>query len=354
MKPYDTLASDAHDRGQIIALFASRRRPRSSSPSALVIDGGNALVAASASQNASDFAALAGARIVATWIDGDTTNGTDANVRAAITSTLAANGADPVTFRADPDGAGPLRAGRVRQRGRRDDRLRRRGRRRHPAGHGRRDGRQHDDLQAVLARHHRGQPMERQLRGDGTRRLSRPALLAGRCSRWASPRRSSRRMPFCTGAVGSSPDCHAAEPDARQPERAGRLRLAQVRRRPALHRLRPGHGPECRLRQQQAVPPGRDRQQRTGGNEPPGNSFGCCTAVSGDPDLDRIGSLPGNKASADCDYYIDNEIVVTVPIWDYAGGTGANGWYHIIGFAGFQITECDGGKDISGVWRKAV
>ncbi len=88
------------------------------------------------------------------------------------------------------------------------------------------------------------------------------------------------------------------------------------------------------------------------GNAPPGNSYGCCDAVSGDPDQDRIGSLPGNKASADCDYYIENEIVVTVPIWDYAGGTGANGWYHIIGFAGFQITECEGGKNIAGVWRK--
>ena len=55
---------------------------------------------------------------------------------------------------------------------------------------------------------------------------------------------------------------------------------------------------------------------------------------------DRIGSLPGNKVSADCSYYIDNEVTVTVPIWDTAGGTGSNGWYHIVGFAGFQITEC--------------
>ena len=37
---------------------------------------------------------------------------------------------------------------------------------------------------------------------------------------------------------------------------------------------------------------------------------------------------------------------------NYAGGTGANGWYHIIGFAGFQLTACEGGKNISGVWRK--
>ena len=85
---------------------------------------------------------------------------------------------------------------------------------------------------------------------------------------------------------------------------------------------------------------------------PPSNSYGCCTQV-GVSGLDRIGSLPGNKVSADCSYYIDNEITVTVPVWDTAGGNGSGGWYHIIGFAGFQITECRGGKDIAGVWRKA-
>jgi hypothetical protein len=40
-----------------------------------------------------------------------------------------------------------------------------------------------------------------------------------------------------------------------------------------------------------------------------------------------------------------------VPIWDVAGGTGSNGWYHIVGFAGFQLTGCSGGKNIEGVWR---
>ncbi len=85
---------------------------------------------------------------------------------------------------------------------------------------------------------------------------------------------------------------------------------------------------------------------------PPSNSYGCCTQV-GQGGPDQVGSLPGNKVSADCSYYIDNEITVTVPIWDYAGGTGSNAWYHIVGFAGFQITGCSGGKDIEGVWRKA-
>jgi hypothetical protein len=88
---------------------------------------------------------------------------------------------------------------------------------------------------------------------------------------------------------------------------------------------------------------------------PPPNSHGCCTAVThGAAPADRIGSLPGNKESADCSYYIDNDITVIVPIWDVAGGTGSNAWYHIIGFAGMQLTACDGGKDIEGVLRQLI
>jgi hypothetical protein len=87
---------------------------------------------------------------------------------------------------------------------------------------------------------------------------------------------------------------------------------------------------------------------------PPPNSFGCCMQVGLPGSLDQIGSLPGNKASADCTYYIDNKVTVTVPVWDKAGGTGQNAWYHIVGFTGFQITACDGGKDIEGVYRQPM
>ena len=84
---------------------------------------------------------------------------------------------------------------------------------------------------------------------------------------------------------------------------------------------------------------------------PPAHSYGCCTEVGLPGSPDKIGSLPGNKASADCDYYIDNKVIVTVPVWDTADSGGSNGWYHIVGFTGFQITACHGGKDIEGVWR---
>jgi Flp pilus assembly protein TadG len=64
----------------------------------LVIDGGNALAQRRGSQNASDLAALAGARIIAERIAGDTVNGTDANVVAAIDATIAANGGLALTY----------------------------------------------------------------------------------------------------------------------------------------------------------------------------------------------------------------------------------------------------------------
>jgi hypothetical protein len=85
--------------------------------------------------------------------------------------------------------------------------------------------------------------------------------------------------------------------------------------------------------------------------DPPTNSHGCCTQTGLPGSPDKIGSLPGNKASADCSYWINNKIVVTIPVWDSASGTGQNASYHIIGFTGFQITSCNGGKDIEGVWR---
>ncbi|HET8777661.1 MAG TPA: pilus assembly protein TadG-related protein, partial [Candidatus Limnocylindria bacterium] len=69
----------------------------------LVVDGGTGLAQRREAQNASDFGALAGARIVAEFISGDTTNGTDANVESAITNAVIANGGEPVTF-GSPDG----------------------------------------------------------------------------------------------------------------------------------------------------------------------------------------------------------------------------------------------------------
>ena len=94
--------SSDHPRGQVVVLtglsmalivFAA----------GLVVDGGTGLAQRRAAQNASDFAAIAGARVVAYHVSGDTSNGTDANVMTAITNAALANGADTPTFGA-PDG----------------------------------------------------------------------------------------------------------------------------------------------------------------------------------------------------------------------------------------------------------
>ncbi len=91
----------------------------------------------------------------------------------------------------------------------------------------------------------------------------------------------------------------------------------------------------------------------------PGNTFGCCTSIAASTQAgygNNIGSLPGNKASitdsqATVNYMETNQLVGWVPIWDRANGNGQNGYYHIIGYVGFEIVHIKGGKDIEGVIR---
>ena len=89
-------------RGQMIALFALASTGIILAVG-LTIDGGYAFAQRRGSQNAADFAALAGARVIAEFVSGDTTNGNDANVTAAITAAIQANGDTPITFGA-PNG----------------------------------------------------------------------------------------------------------------------------------------------------------------------------------------------------------------------------------------------------------
>jgi len=94
-----------------------------------------------------------------------------------------------------------------------------------------------------------------------------------------------------------------------------------------------------------------------GADDPtPGESNGCCTAVGQPGSDDTIGSLPGLKGkSPACDWFIGQTPprVVVVPIYDSFEGQGqSSGSYHIVGFAGFEVTSCTNG--FSGVWRTAV
>jgi hypothetical protein len=323
-----------HQRGQMIVLFAIVMSLIIFAVG-LVIDGGTGLAQRRAAQNASDFAAMAGARIIAEKIGGDTVNGIDANVRAAIDNAIAANDGKPLTYGA-PDGPRYI-----------------------------------DDAGGLLG-----------YVGDSAQIPNGAAGVTLRSERswnpfflgifgiheWSADARATAKggfstapptpgtifpvgislaffetYPFCAGPISDNPSdpCypkHLTPGNLNVPGGFGWLQFGCN-----------GNG----LGQDETVPgecsPSKPFLQSEIG--PPSNSYGCCTAVT-EPGLDRIDSLPGNKASADCSYYIDHEVVVTVAIWDTAGGNGNNAYYHIVGFAGFQLTGCSGGKNIEGVWRK--
>lgn len=324
------------ERGQMIVLFALVLTVVVLGVG-LVVDGGNALVQRRGAQNASDFAALAGARVIAEWIDGDTVNGTDANVTAAIVNAVAANGGVPITFGSPngpryvaEDGAllGYVSTGAI------------------PTG----------AVGVKVSSQRVWQPYFLTSIGINSWTATADATAKGGYSQAGPPPGTLfpvgistsffNTYPFCSGPVSGNPSdpCypqHLTPGNLNVPGGFGWLKFGCDGY--GLGQDPPANAGGCR----------NDKPFLQDEIGPPSNSYGCCTAVGLAGSLDRIGSLPGNKASADCSYYIDNEITVTVPIWDVAGGTGQNGWYHIVGFAGFQLTGCSGGKNIEGVWRKA-
>ena len=301
----------------------------------LVIDGGNGLVQRRGAQNASDFAALAGARIVAEFVGGDLVNGTDGNVQAAINNAVSSNGGDTVVFGA-PDGP-----------------------------------RYVDQAGGILNFVSTGLPSNAAGVTLSSSRSWRPYFLGiigvsqwkataaatakgGYCNNCPPPSGTLfpvgistsffSTYPFCSGPVSAIPSdpCypqHLTPGNLNVPGGFGWLKFG-------CDGYGLGQDPPANIGGCSNNVPFLDAEIG-----PPSNSYGCCTGV-GVAGLDHIGSLPGNKVSADCDYYINNAITVTVPIWDVAGGTGSNAWYHIVGFAGFQLTGCSGGKNVEGVWRK--
>lgn len=333
------LTSAHRQRGQVVLLFALASTVMILMVG-LVIDGGYGLAQRRQSQNASDFAALAGARVVAEWVSGDTANGSDANVQAAIVNSVQANGGAPVAF-GSPDGpvyvttngspngfVGTVPGGAI------------------PAG----------TAGVRVASSRSWTPFFLGLIGVNNWTASATATAKGGYSLAGPPgnvfpvgvsQETYETFPLCAGDVGSSPECepvHLTPGTLNIPGGFGWLKFGATGKCAGF-----GLGMDPNDGCANSKP---FLQSEIG---PPANSYGCCTAVThGAPPTDRIGNLPGNKASADCSYYIDNEITVVVPVWDVAGGQGANGWYHIVGFAGMQLTACNGGKDIEGVLRQLI
>ena len=315
-------------RGQILPLFVLIL-PVVILVVGLVIDGGTALAQRRGSQNSADFAALAGARVVAEWIGGDPSNGTDLNVHDAIVHAIAVNGGSPLTF-GSPNGpiyvnasgasVGFIGTGTI------------------PTG----------TVGVQVSSSRTWTPYFLSIIGMKNWTASAAATARGGYAAGGPPGPVfpvgiaeaffNGRVP-CSGAVNSGASCtpqHLTPGDLNVPGGFGWLKFGC-----SGYGLGQGSNGGC----SNSKP---FLQSEIG---PPANSYGCCTAVNLPGSADKIGSLPGNKASADCSYYITNNIVVTIPVWDSAGGTGQNAWYHIVGFTGFQLTACDGGKDIEGVWR---
>lgn len=73
---------------------------------------------------------------------------------------------------------------------------------------------------------------------------------------------------------------------------------------------------------------------------PPSDTHGCCTGVGLAGSEDKIGSLTGNEWG-DISFYVDNRIPVWVPIWSSPGGSGTNAYYNIVGFGPLLLAGDD-------------
>jgi hypothetical protein len=383
-------------RGQTLVLFALVMSLVAIPAIGLVIDGGYALAQSRASQNAADFAALAGARIIAEAIGGNTTVGTDANVEGAITASIAANGGAPLVF--DDPVHHPNGPRYVNENG----------------GYACADSNGYaascdqpgiDPATSYVGNGHIPTaktastiPLEAvgvivgssrswtpffvgSLVGSWTASAAATATggyAAGSPSQWAAQNGSGNVFPAgiaeaffnnisgngtrspCTGAVttnvGGGGPCDPSKltpGTLNVPGGFGWLKFGID-----------GNGNKCAwpndlgmLADGGCDPSEPSLQSEIGhgggvSDPTPGNAHGCCTQVGLPHSVDLIGSLPGNKVKANCDWYIQRGVTVIVPVWDTAGGTGDNAYYHIVGFTGFQITSCDGGKDLEGVWRQ--
>lgn len=300
----------------------------------LAIDGGYALVQRRTAQNAADFAALAGARIVAIWVAGNTQDGNDTNVQASIVASNATNGGAPITFGIHGPtyissngtvigfvGNGSIPANTVGVR-----------------------------VTTSLV----WTPYFLRAAGIDTWTASATAAARGGYSAQGPPDTVfpagiaeaffNHRQP-CSGPVSTSTNdpCYPQRltpGNLNVPGGFGWLKFGCSGY--GLGQVSPASDGGCSTSETFL-------QTEMG---PPGNSYGCCSAVGQPGSADKIGSLPGNKASTDCSYWISQGTVLPIAVWDYAGGSGANAWYHIVGFTGFQITGCNGGKDLEGVWRQ--
>ncbi len=314
--------TDSRERGQAIVLFAG----------ALVVlllfvglavDAGFGLVQRRAAQNAADFAAIAGTRIVGEAMTGQPPGaGTDSNVMSAVQSILTANRAQLINARYISNTGAVL--GNV-------------------GGGAIPPGTEGVIVDADMAWH----PFFLGVIGvtDWTAGASATAHSSGVASGGVLPigikDTDFLDLPLCD---------HPEDPSLCDPSHLtpGTLNLPG-----GFGWLKFGSTGKCATFGLGMIEDGCASSQGFLQKEvgPPANSYGCCTDITLTPDSARkIGNMTGNKP-ADVSWYVDNHVIVWVPIWDYTGGNGANGWYHIVGFGAIILVGNDTqhGKWLTGV-----
>jgi hypothetical protein len=298
-------------RGQILVIFAAALTGLLLM-TGLVIDAGYAFSQRRSAQNAADFAAVAGSRIVGEFFTGKPAGaGTGANVLAAVQSVLAANDAELVSAQyINGSGAlaGTVASGPI-----------------PPSAAG-----------VVVNATTAWRPFFLGIIGvdSWSAGAQATAMTKGTASGRILPIgievHTYEGLAKCT--VGTP--CDLTPGTRIQPGQFGWLSFGAD---PKKCDDAPGYGLGM-------LPEGCENNQGFLQNEidPAGSSHGCCTSASPASTTDYIKGLTGNEWG-DLSYYIDNKIPVWVPIWDETDGPGSNAYYHIVGFAPILLTsEGDG------------
>ena len=309
----------ARERGQILPLFALTVTALVVG-AAVVVDGGYAYAQRRATQNAADFAAMAGTRIVGQKLTGRPAgSGTAANVQASIQSVLDAHDADLVSAQY-VDEAGVALGTVV-------------GASSIPS----------DAFGVVVNARSNWQPFLLGVLGivDWEASAQATALTPGRSlGGGVMPVGLDEDLYDTLGScpVTSLDECasQAITPGHLiEPGNFGWLAFGVQ-----------GQGQKCEWESSLGMLPasegacGMDRPFLQSQIGPPANSYGCCTAVNQPGSVDLISGMTGNKPG-DLEFYIENQIPVWVPIYDRTEGNGSHAPYHIVGFGAIVFTGED-------------
>jgi Flp pilus assembly protein TadG len=316
-------------RGQTLVIFALML-PVLLMMAGLVVDVGYAFGQQRTAQNASDFSALAGARILGEFYTGNPAGaGTDANVNAAVNSVLAANHATRVSAEyVDMTGTalGAVGGGNI------------------PSG----------AAGVVVSAKTVWHTFFLGIIGvsQWTAGVTSTAVTKGVPSAGVMPLGVNKvnfaALPYCDPLAADFITCIGGSPGSPSAKIQGGFFGWLAFGAPTKG------SSKCNGFGLGMIDGGCDTSQKFLDSEigPPINSYGCCTQLDPTALNNFIGQATGNMP-ADFSAYINPAapVIVWVPIYDYAVDHGAGGYYHIVGFGAIVIVGAD---TQHGEWVQAV